>query len=66
MSSIQAKDRKIAELRRICAETYQVVGILAGKHDDVFEDKNVQKVLDNLSKCLLVHQDILPFVIPDK
>lgn len=51
------KDARIADLERICAETYQVVGILARS----IESDHVNKALDNLSQQKLVHEDVLPF-----
>jgi hypothetical protein len=51
----------IKELKRLCAQTYQVVGALASECDR-FEDEAVQKALDNLSQLRIVHDDVLPFV----
>jgi hypothetical protein len=50
----------IEELARICAEAYQVVGVLA---DDCgrFGGGDIEHVLDNLSQQRLVHEDVLPF-----
>lgn len=52
--------RRISELKRICAESYQVVGVLA---DDCgrFGTREVDKALDNLSQMRPVHDDVLPF-----
>lgn len=52
--------RRIAELKTVCAEAYQVVGTLA---DDAgrFSDPAVVKALDNLSAMRLQHDDVLPF-----
>lgn len=51
---------KLRDYERICAETYQVVGILALEANR-FMDDEVTKVLDNLSLQEIVHEDILPF-----
>jgi hypothetical protein len=50
----------IEDLARICAEAYQVVGVLA---DDCgrFGGGDIEHVLDNLSQQRLVHEDVLPF-----
>ncbi|EMQ8408892.1 DUF551 domain-containing protein [Escherichia coli] len=50
-------------LSTVCAETYQVVGVMADALG-VFGDAAVQKVLDNLSQQKLVHRDVLPFSLP--
>lgn len=47
-------------LKRICAEAYQVVGVLADEAGR-FNDDDVTKVMDNLSEQRLVHEDVLPF-----
>lgn len=52
--------RRIAELKRVCSETYQVVGVLAGEAGR-FNDDDVQQVLDNLSRMRVMHEDVLPF-----
>ena len=48
------------ELERICAEAYQAVGILADEAGR-FNDASVTKVMDNLSRQELLHEDVLPF-----
>lgn len=50
---------RIREFERICAETYQAVGVLAHDSNRFFDD-GVTKVLDNLSMMEIVHEDILP------
>lgn len=50
-------------LSTVCAETYQVVGVMA-EALGVFDSAEVQKVLDNLSQQKLVHSDVLPFSLP--
>ena len=50
----------IADLERICAESYQVVGWLASECG-LFDHEQVIKALDNLSEQRLVHDDVLPF-----
>jgi hypothetical protein len=52
--------RRIAELKRVCAESYQVVGSLASDCGR-FGDADIDKVLDNLSQMRPVHEDVLPF-----
>lgn len=52
---------RVDELETVCAELYQVVGVLACKHDDCFEHPDVQKALDNASDHALKHKDLLPF-----
>lgn len=49
-----------AALVQICAETYQVVGVLASDCGR-FNGDDVERVLDNLSQQKLVHSDVLPF-----
>lgn len=51
------------DLSTVCAEAYQVVGVMADALG-VFGDAAVQKVLDNLSQQKLVHRDVLPFSLP--
>lgn len=58
----EAMVKRIAELEAVCAESYQVVGLLADAAG-VFETSDaVSKALDNLSAAKLVHGDVLPFV----
>jgi hypothetical protein len=59
-SAVAAAQIHTDELERICAEVYQVVGILADEAGR-FNDPEVTKVLDNLSQQRLVHRAILPF-----
>jgi|GEM_PF-1196628 len=54
---------EIEELRRICAEAYQCVGVLSDMCG-AFDDAGVIKLLDNLSQQKLVHSDVLPFSLP--
>lgn len=53
-----------SHLSRICAESYQVVGALA-EALRVFNDVSVIKALDNLAAQELIHDDVLPFSIPE-
>ena len=53
-------ERRVDELEQVCAETYQVVGVLADEAGR-FDDDDVIKVLDNLSEQRLVHEDVIPF-----
>ena len=52
---------RIAELEEICAEAYQVVGVLADALGIFETSEGVAKMLDNLSQAQMVHVDILPF-----
>ena len=58
LGEIDRQAQRIAELERICAESYQVVGILA----QGVGSAHVDKALDNLSQQKLVHGDVLPFL----
>lgn len=53
-----------SHLSRICAESYQVVGALA-EALRIFNDVSVIKALDNLSAQELIHDDVLPFSVPE-
>lgn len=53
-----------SHLSRICAESYQVVGALA-EALRIFNDVGVIKALDNLSAKELIHDDVLPFSVPE-
>ena len=57
--------KRIAELRRLCAEAYQVVGVLASDCGR-FGDNCVTKILDNLSAQIVLHSDVLPFPSKEK
>lgn len=50
-------------LSTVCAEAYQVVGVMADALG-IVDDAAVQKVMDNLSQQKLVHGDVLPFSLP--
>jgi hypothetical protein len=52
--------KRIAELERICAELYQVIGSMAD-HVGCFDHPDVQRALDNASKARLVHRDLTPW-----
>lgn len=52
---------RIEELEVLCAETYQVVGVLASEADRLDTCDATLKVLDNLSAMKRVHTDVLPF-----
>ncbi|MBD7748560.1 DUF551 domain-containing protein [Klebsiella pneumoniae] len=54
-----------SQLSRICAESYQVVGALA-EALCIFNDIGVIKALDNLSAQELIHDDVLPFSVPEE
>lgn len=48
------------EMGQVCAEAYQVVGVLLNDLG-IFETERADKILDNLSEARLVHQDVLPW-----
>lgn len=54
------------ELETICAESYQVVGILADAAGVFETSESVSGALDNLSQAKLVHTDVLPFELEEK
>lgn len=54
----------VSHLSRICAESYQVVGALS-EALNIFNDITVIKALDNLSAQELIHNDVLPFSVPE-
>jgi hypothetical protein len=60
-SIIRKQKKKIKILRRICIESYQVVSALAFKLGIFESSVKIGEVLDNLSQCKLIHDDILPF-----
>lgn len=53
-----------SHLSRICAESYQVVGALA-EALRIFNYVGVIKALDNLSAQEIIHDDVLPFSVPE-
>lgn len=55
---------RIAELEAICAEAYQVIGVLADEAG-VFNTLPVIKILDNLSASQMIHKDVLPFILEE-
>jgi hypothetical protein len=55
-----AAERRVAELERVCAESYQVVGVLLSDTDQ-FDTDHGEKILDNLSEARIVHEDVLPW-----
>lgn len=54
--------KRLRDYQRICYETYQAVASLAEELNR-FGDPKVQKLLDNLSREEVIHDDILPFTI---
>lgn len=60
---LSAQER-IAELEVLCAEAYQVIGILADEAG-VFNTLPVIKILDNLSASQMIHKDVLPFTLEE-
>lgn len=53
---------RLRDYQRLCYEAYQAVAILAEELNR-FGDPKVQKLLDNLSREEVIHQDVLPFTI---
>lgn len=62
-SHLRAQER-IAELEALCAEAYQVIGVLADEAG-VFNTLPVIKILDNLSASQMIHKDVLPFTLEE-
>ena len=58
--TIAEKEAEIETLKIICAQAYQVVGILSDECSR-FCDEQVIKMLDNLSEQKMIHEDVLPF-----
>lgn len=58
--TIERLTRERDEAQQVCAEAYQVVGVLL---DDTgqFETEHGTKILDNLSEHRPVHDDVLPW-----
>lgn len=58
-------EAEVERLRRVCAEAYQVIGVLAV--EDLFDHPGVVKMIDNLSFAAdgrpIPHDDVLPFTI---
>lgn len=59
-----SSQERIAELEAICAEAYQVIGVLADEAG-VFNTLPVIKILDNLSASQMIHKDVLPFTLEE-
>ena len=54
--------KRLRDYQRICYEAYQAVAILAEELNR-FGDSKVQKLLDNLSREEIIHEDVLPFMV---
>lgn len=54
--------KRLRDHQRICHEAYQAVASLAEELNR-FGDSKVQKLLDNLSREEVIHQDVLPLTI---
>ena len=54
--------KRLRDYQRICYEAYQSVASLAEELNR-FGDPKVQKLLDNLSREEVIHEDVLPFTI---
>lgn len=54
--------KRLRDYQRICYEAYQAVASLAEELNR-FGDPKVQKLLDNLSREEVIHEDVLPFTI---
>ena len=63
-AQLEAAERRVAELERVCAEAYQVVGVLLSDTDQ-FDTDHGEKILDNLSEARIVHEDVLPWESKD-
>ncbi|EEU9533588.1 hypothetical protein FXI37_03830 [Escherichia coli] len=57
--------KEAEELEQVCAEAYQVVALLADACGVFETSEGVSKMLDNLSECRMVHNDILPFSVDE-
>lgn len=60
--TIRLQDEEIDTLKRICDESYQVIGVLA---DDAgrFDEPAVIHAMDNASTQTLMHENVLPFPV---
>ena len=58
---IEAMSERILELEDLCGEAYQVVGALACEAQMFETSEQVSHMLDNLSECKMIHDDVLPF-----
>ncbi|BDU12897.1 hypothetical protein [Escherichia phage phiWec187] len=58
---IEAMSERILELEDLCGEAYQVVGALAYEAQMFETSEQVSHMLDNLSECKMIHDDVLPF-----
>lgn len=56
---------KYPEAAEVCAEAYQVVGVLLDALD-LFDTPEGEKILDNLSEHRMVHNDVLPWTLGRK
>lgn len=52
---------RIRELEAVCGELYQVIAVLA-YNEELFNDPQVIKALDNASDAAMTHDDVLPFM----
>ena len=52
--------KRIDELKRVCAELYQVLGCLAD-YAGVWNHPDVVRAMDNASAARLKHKDLLPW-----
>lgn len=55
--------RRIDELKRVCAELYQVLGCIS-EYAGIWNHPDVIKAMDNASAARLEHKDLLPW--PEK
>lgn len=52
--------KRVDELKRVCAELYQVIGALAD-YAGVWNHPDVIRAMDNASDGRLTHRDLLPW-----
>lgn len=60
---MRAAAERIVELETVCAESYQVLGVLASLAA-IIHRPEIIRALDNLSDSALTHKDVLPFALP--
>ncbi len=60
VDTIERLTRERDEARQVCAEAYQVVGVLLDETGQ-FETEHGTKILDNLSEHRPIHDDVLPW-----
>jgi hypothetical protein len=62
---VLSEQQKLNAAESVCGEAYQLVGCLAADYPGVVP--NIEKWLDNLSQCSIVHDGLLPVMLqPNK